>query len=509
MRNSKSVGEILATGVSFDYRVAVAIVQELIASLSRPVEISPPVAPPWLDNVRLANDGSVSCRSCPPPPDVIDVARLLQAMLPSEPGLRVPGSLRYATARALREVDAPPFASIAEFGATLARYESGDRRALLRELYARAAGGPQTGPVRVERRRAGASSAELRRQLREADERAFELITAERRRESESVELPPRAVRWRRAPAAAGAVLIAFGGGYAAIRHPQRDQPPASPSAVTAAADIALAAERTVPARLDLPAASARSIPRPAAPHRDAIAPAFATTATAMFAGQGTDDDLRLMSITGDGARNYHLQPSPDGARIAFDSDRDGERGVYVADGDGSHVTRVSGAGFAAMPTWAPDGRRLALIRAERDRPDVWNLWLLSLENNAMEPLTTLSRGRTSEASWFADGRRISYTIGDRLVVLDLATRGAVTFPSPVAGRALSAPTVSPDGHFVMLHVAGSGGWLLDLRDGTSICALADPTVAGFSWSADSSRVAFHSRRHDEWAIWRRAATIG
>ena len=58
-------------------------------------------------------------------------------------------------------------------------------------------------------------------------------------------------------------------------------------------------------------------------------------------------------------------------ARVAFDSDRDGVRGVYVAMRDGTSVTRVTGAECTAIPTWSPDATRLAFVRAEADRPDV------------------------------------------------------------------------------------------------------------------------------------------
>ncbi len=79
--------------------------------------------------------------------------------------------------------------------------------------------------------------------------------------------------------------------------------------------------------------------------------------------GDGTV--LRITKIVDDTANNFHVRPSPDGSRIAFDSDRDGIHGVYIADDDGKHVRRVSGEGFAAVPSWSPDGRD-AGVRARR-----------------------------------------------------------------------------------------------------------------------------------------------
>ena len=77
------------------------------------------------------------------------------------------------------------------------------------------------------------------------------------------------------------------------------------------------------------------------------------------------------MTIVDDGSHNSHAQPSPDGRFVAFDSDRDGERGIYVANRDGSQVRRVSGAGYAAVPTWSRNNEWLAYIRAEAE----FSLW--------------------------------------------------------------------------------------------------------------------------------------
>jgi hypothetical protein len=68
-------------------------------------------------------------------------------------------------------------------------------------------------------------------------------------------------------------------------------------------------------------------------------------------------------------AHNHYAQPSPNGRFVAFDSDRDGERGSYVANRDGSQVRRVSGAGYAAVPRWSRNTSGSPTSGPERTSP--------------------------------------------------------------------------------------------------------------------------------------------
>jgi TolB protein len=246
------------------------------------------------------------------------------------------------------------------------------------------------------------------------------------------------------------------------------------------------------------------------------FSPAFAPDGRAIYFHTGRSSDVRsalmfedesggrpaVTTIVNDGARNYHAQPSPDGRHIAFDSDRDGERGVYLANRDGTEVRRVTGRGYAAVPTWAPDSRHLAFVRAETDHPKVWNLWLLAIDSGETRRLTSYKFGQTWSASWFADGTRICYTHEKSIVVLNVATGATREFLSPVKGQIVRTPAVSPQGNHVVFQVHGSGVWLLDLQSGDMRPLLDDRTAEEFAWSPDGRRVAFHSRRGGEWRIW-------
>ena len=417
-------------------------------------------------------------------------------------------------------------------------------------------------PRFVERRRAGPGADELRRQLRDADRQFYEALVVFD--DGEQPE-PVAPARWR-VPAVVGAALAASIAIIAVVQIVPRHRAPAAPSTAAAASRSPVKPvrqpEALAPAVRPMPAAhtpapaqapvaepehpratdTAAPAPAPARPPRkvpemtdtltgpdlDALvptldaqrrpvfSPAFASNGTAMFFHTGrtvdtrsalmavdiASPDLRVVSIVDDGARNYHVQPSPDDRFIAFDSDRDGERGVYVANRDGSRVHRVSGPGYAAVPSWAPDSRRLAFVRAEPANPKVWNLWLLAQDTGELKRLTHYSFGQTWSASWFPDGRRVCYTHEDKLVIFDLATKGTRQFDSPVARRLVRTPAVSPDGSKVVFQVYRDGVWLLDLSDGSMRSLLRDPTAEEFAWAPDGRRVAFHSRRDGQWGIY-------
>jgi hypothetical protein len=209
-----------------------------------------------------------------------------------------------------------------------------------------------------------------------------------------------------------------------------------------------------------------------------------------------------VRTLVRDGARSYHVQISPDGTRMAFDSDREGERAVYIAERDGSHVRRVSGEGMALVPSWSPDGTRLAFVRADPRRPRVWQLWTMDLRINRMQQHTFHTVGQPWGGSWFPDGRRIAYSLEDTLVILDLASGVRRVYASPVPGRLVRTPAVSPDGSRIAFQVRQSGMWMLDMASGQSVRMLADRSAQEFAWSPDGRSVAYHTARGGAWEIW-------
>jgi len=109
---------------------------------------------------------------------------------------------------------------------------------------------------------------------------------------------------------------------------------------------------------------------------------------------------------------------SPDGKRVAFDSNRAGRRAIYIADRDGQNVRRVSGSGLARRPVWSPDSRRLVFERAGRD--GTWNLWTVDVGSGDLRQVSFDRNGRPSGVSWFPRGKTIGYSVGSELRIVDL-----------------------------------------------------------------------------------------
>jgi Tol biopolymer transport system component len=105
------------------------------------------------------------------------------------------------------------------------------------------------------------------------------------------------------------------------------------------------------------------------------------------------------------------IQPqcSPDGRRIAFESDREGAASaVWLADADGSNPTRLTrGPGRAqGSARWSPDGRTLAFDAQAEDSH--WDVWTIGVEGSGLRQLTRRATDH-GPSSWSRDGRWIYF----------------------------------------------------------------------------------------------------
>ncbi|HYU38275.1 MAG TPA: tetratricopeptide repeat protein, partial [Acidimicrobiia bacterium] len=131
--------------------------------------------------------------------------------------------------------------------------------------------------------------------------------------------------------------------------------------------------------------------------------------------------DIYVINVDGTGLRNLtnhparDLQPawSPDGSRIAFLSNRDGRPEVYVMNADGTGPVRLtvnaqSSEGtprWNPSPAWSPDGTKIAFAS---DRDGDVEIYVMNADGTGLVRLT-FNPGEDGEPSWSPDGRRIAF----------------------------------------------------------------------------------------------------
>jgi len=144
----------------------------------------------------------------------------------------------------------------------------------------------------------------------------------------------------------------------------------------------------------------------------------------AFASDHNSDPELYVINIDGSGliqlTENDHdtfdENPSwsPDGKRIAFDSNREDANQIYVTlaphasagvNPDGSDVIRLTETGDDWEPAWSPDGKRIA-FHSNRDGNE--EIYVMNADGSGQTRLTKNEVGDTSPA-WSPDGKRIAF----------------------------------------------------------------------------------------------------
>ena len=140
-------------------------------------------------------------------------------------------------------------------------------------------------------------------------------------------------------------------------------------------------------------------------------------------------------------------QYSPDGRRIAFLSNRSGDRGVWLAEADGSNA-RFLGLGTGTQQdnvSWSPDGRRLAIDMLEDGN---WDIYVVSPAGGNPLRLTTHPADDFAPR-WSHDGSVVYFESrrGGPTDVWKVSAAGGE--PVRITREGGFHPAESPDGGFV------------------------------------------------------------
>ncbi len=188
---------------------------------------------------------------------------------------------------------------------------------------------------------------------------------------------------------------------------------------------------------------------------------------TLIFEGWGAPDqwgvapayDIWIVNEDGSGLTNLTDAPgyegnatwSPDGTRIAFDSNQSGNDDIFVMNHDGTRQKRLTSSEASELwPTWSPDGRRIAYGKGTQ-------LWVMGADGSHKRKIYRAPGENVMLSDWSPDGRWIAFTIG-------------------------SHPRVS-DWDIYVIRPDGSG-----LK---KLISTAEDE-GGLEWSSDGTKIAFH-----------------
>ena len=190
------------------------------------------------------------------------------------------------------------------------------------------------------------------------------------------------------------------------------------------------------------------------------------------------------------------------GGRVVFGSDRDGNLEIYsmAADGSGEPLRLTNSPGLDGDPSWSPDGTKIAF---ETDRHGGgFEIYVINADGSGLTRLTVSDGGETAfqniEPVWSPDGSTIAFTstrLGNAYIHLMAPDGTDVTQLTKIPGQ---GPDWSPDGSRIVFYSLDVGGnFDIWVTDGTQETRLTeDPAVDREpAWSPAGDQIVFVSDR--------------
>lgn len=236
-----------------------------------------------------------------------------------------------------------------------------------------------------------------------------------------------------------------------------------------------------------------------------------------LYAVRETRDNpwgIWVMGVDGSDARPLTEGPhndvlpawSPDGRRIAFVSDRDGQREVYVMNADGSEPRNLTNhPADDWTPCWSPDGRQIAFASF---REGNWEIHVMEADGSNVRRLTNDPAADYSP-SWSPDGNSIAFVSNrdGNLEIYIMRADGAEQTRFTNQAATDQSPVWSPDGAFLAWESYRDGNMEIYMArpDGSELRNVSQDLYAddrGVMWSPTGRHVVFYSNRDKGWDIY-------
>jgi hypothetical protein len=234
------------------------------------------------------------------------------------------------------------------------------------------------------------------------------------------------------------------------------------------------------------------------------------------MAREGDDARLAIYIMRGDGSDPVRLTTaegndtlpalSPDGRRIVFVSDRDGNREIYVMNADGSgqlNLTRHAAEDWT--PCWSPDGQHIAFASL---RDGNWEIYVMNADGSQVQRLTD-HRSTDYGPAWSPDGSSIAF-VSERdgnLEIYVMAADGSNVRRVTRHDSTDQAPAWSPDSTRLAWASYRDGNMEIYMAspDGNDVVNITRDSTAddhGPTWAPGGRYIAYYSNREGNWDIY-------
>ena len=230
----------------------------------------------------------------------------------------------------------------------------------------------------------------------------------------------------------------------------------------------------------------------------------------ALYAMQPRSGDRLLLQYGTDQGASY----SPDGTKIAFMNNYDGDYEICLMNADGTGVRQLTkNSATDTYPTWSPDGTEIAFAS---NRDGDFDIWVMNADGSQQTNITSADPWVDDVPRWSPDGRWIAITT-DRyggasaeLITPDgttQATIGSVQYATWFASW-------SPDGKSLLVDSNSGGDYDIYRYDITGHAPLQwdlmqakivsdDNAVEGPAiWSPDGKQIALSSNRDGDFEVY-------
>ena len=215
-------------------------------------------------------------------------------------------------------------------------------------------------------------------------------------------------------------------------------------------------------------------------------------------------DGINQLRLTNHWEEDLAPSWSPDGARIAFSSNRNGGNyQIYVMHSNGKNIRRLTDGDYDWRPAWSPDGQWIAFH--SRRGEEKAKIYVVVPDGTNLRKLGADIPSSDIEAAWSPDSQRIAFVSwrNDRtgeIYVMDAdGTNHKRLTHNMVTER---APAWSPDGNKIAFYSVLDEDTTIAVMDadGNNLKNLTEEVLNGVwesnsspAWSPDSRTIAYVS----------------